>query len=114
MVPGPISSSTRCSPSSFNIENGLIPKPFFAQGRPLGVASCPTPPTSVAIATIVIGCKPIESANGISVSDITITATLNIAGDSAGMKKWPREFSMPISTAATATKVRNGKTRRVR
>ena len=47
-------------------------------------------------------------------SEITITATLNIAGDSAGMKKWPSELSIPINTAATATSVRNGNTIRVR
>ena len=61
-----------------------------------------------------IGCTPSEDANGINASDITITATLNIAGESAGMKKWPSELSMPISTAATATSVRNGKMIRVR
>ena len=44
-----------------------------------------------------------------SASAMTMPATLNIAGDSAGTKKWPSEFSMPISTAATATSVRNGK-----
>ena len=71
------------------------------------------PPTSVAIATMVIGCTPSAGANGISASAITMPATLNIAGDSAGTKKWPSEFSIPISTAATATSVRNGNTMRV-
>ena len=37
-------------------------------------------------------------------SEITITATLNIAGDNAGTKKCPREFSIPIRTAAMATR----------
>ena len=32
---------------------------------------------------------------------MTIVATLNIAGDSAGTKKWPSEFSIPMNTAAT-------------
>ena len=39
---------------------------------------------------------------------MTIVATLNIAGDSAGTKKWPSAFSMPMNTAASATSVRNG------
>ena len=51
---------------------------------------------------------------GISASDITTIATLNIAGDNAGTKKCPSELSMPINAAATATSVRNGKMMRVR
>ncbi len=68
----------------------------------------------VAIATIVIGCTPSFGAKGISVTDMMMPATLNIAGDSAGTKKCPREFSIPMNTAATATSVRNGVTMRAR
>ena len=45
---------------------------------------------------------------------MTIVATLNIAGDSAGTKKWPSAFSMPMNTAASATSVRNGAMMRAR
>ena len=37
-----------------------------------------------------------------------MVATLNIAGDSDGMKKRRSEFSIPIIATATATVVRNG------
>ena len=40
-------------------------------------------------------------------------ATLNIAGDSAGMKNRCSEFSIPIIATATATVVRNGSIIRV-
>ena len=43
-----------------------------------------------------------------------IVATLNIAGDSAGMKNRCSEFSMPMNAAASATNVRNGSMIRVR
>ena len=43
----------------------------------------------------------------------TIVPTLNIAGDSAGMKNRCSEFSMPMRAAATATSVRNGNITRV-
>ena len=42
-----------------------------------------------------------------------IVATLNIAGDSAGMKNRRSEFSMPIIATATATVARNGSMMRV-
>ncbi len=42
-----------------------------------------------------------------------MVATLNIAGDSAGMKNRWSEFSMPITAAAIATNVRNGSMIRV-
>ena len=45
---------------------------------------------------------------------MTIVATLNIAGESAGMKKWPSAFSIPMNTAATATSVRKGAMMRAR
>ena len=66
------------------------------------------------MATMVIGMTPSCGAIGINASDITMVATLNIAGDSAGTKKCPSELSIPINAAATATSVRNGRTMRVR
>ena len=50
----------------------------------------------------VTGCKknlrlsPSDGAIGISVSDITMIATLNIAGDSAGMKKYPSRAAKKV------------------
>ena len=61
-----------------------------------------------------MGLMPSEGANGTSATAMTIVATLNIAGDSAGMKKCPNAFSMPMNTAATATSVRNGAMTRAR
>ena len=63
---------------------------------------------------IAIGAMPRRSANGTIVRAQTIVTTLNIAGDSAGTKKCPSEFSMPINAAANAAMVRNGSMRRVR
>ena len=40
-------------------------------------------------------------------------ATLNIAGDNAGTKKWCSALSMPIAAAARAMKARNGSMIRV-
>ena len=68
----------------------------------------------MATATITMGRMPSEGANGMSATAITIVATLNIAGESAGMKKWPSAFSIPMNTAATATSVRNGAMMRAR
>ena len=39
--------------------------------------------------------------------------TLNIAGESAGRKKWRSEFSMPMKATAAATSTRNGNMTRV-
>ena len=44
---------------------------------------------------------------------VTIEATLNIAGDSAGTKNTLRELSIPMQAAASATSSRNGATMRV-
>ena len=44
----------------------------------------------------------------------TITSSMGMAGDSAGMKNLSRAFSMPMTAAATATSVRNGNMIRVR
>ena len=46
--------------------------------------------------------------SGTSANAQKIVATLNIAGESAGMKNRRSEFSMPITATATATVVRNG------
>ena len=78
------------------------------------MTSWPTPPTRVAIATRLIGARPRLGARGMNTTEMAITATLNIAGDSAGTKKCPSEFSMPINAAANAAMVRNGSMRRVR
>ncbi len=50
---------------------------------------------------------------GTSVNAEMIVATLNIAGDSAGMKKRRSAFSMPIIATLTATVARNGSMMRV-
>ena len=78
------------------------------------MTSWPMPPARVAIATIVIGARPRLGARGMNITEMAITATLNIAGDSAGTKKCPSEFSMPISAAASAAMVRKGSMMRVR
>ncbi len=39
------------------------------------------------MATIVIGSTPSDGASGMNVTAITMLATLNIAGESAGTKK---------------------------
>ena len=43
----------------------------------------------------------------------TIELTLNIAGDTAGMKKWCSALAIPMNAAASATNVRNGSMMRV-
>jgi hypothetical protein len=62
----------------------------------------------VAIATITMGPIPIDGARGTPTITMTIVAMLNMAGDSAGTKKWPSAFNIPMNTAAIATNVRNG------
>ncbi len=72
------------------------------------MASWARPPISVATATTTIGATPRAGASGTNTTTMPIVARLNIAGDSAGTKKWPSAFSIPINTAASATRVRNG------
>ena len=77
------------------------------------IAIWPRPPSSVPIAIAMIGGKPRASITGTSATAHRIVATLNIAGDSDGMKNRCSEFSIPIIATATATVVRNGSITRV-
>ena len=52
--------------------------------------------------------------SGTSSAPLRMMPTLYIAGESAGTKNRLSEFSMPISAAATDTRVRNGRRMRVR
>ena len=61
-----------------------------------------------------MGSYPRPGISGASSAALRMMPTLYIAGESAGTKNRPREFSMPISAAATATRVRNGRRMRVR
>ena len=65
------------------------------------------------IAIAMICGKPRASITGTSVTAHRIVATLNMAGDSDGMKNRRSEFSIPIIATATATVVRNGAMTRV-
>ena len=60
------------------------------------------------MAMAVIAGSPKRSMIGITANAHTIVATLNIAGESAGMKNRRSEFSIPIMATAAATVVRNG------
>ncbi len=77
------------------------------------MATCATPPSSVPIAIPAIGGRPTSGMSGTTANAQKMVATLNIAGESDGMKKRCSEFSMPISATATATVVRNGSMIRV-
>ena len=55
-----------------------------------------------------IGGSPRRGITGTSTKRTAIVATLNIAGDSAGMKNRRSEFSIPIIATDAATVVRNG------
>ena len=61
-----------------------------------------------------IGWRPNAGITGAMASALKIDATLNIAGDSDGMKNRRIEFSIPIMAAATASIVRKGSMMRVR
>ena len=61
-----------------------------------------------------IGSRPKRGIAGTSKSALPITPTLNMAGESAGVKNRLSELSMPITAAASATRVRNGSMIRVR
>ena len=52
--------------------------------------------------------------SGTSSAPLRMMPTLYMAGESAGTKNRLSEFNMPISAAATATSVRNGRRMRVR
>ena len=56
---------------------------------------------------------PNRGMSGTRASPHAIVATLNIAGDSAGTKKWCSAFSMPIATTASTIVSRNGSITRV-
>ena len=60
-----------------------------------------------------IGGQPMRGITGTSVNAERIVATLNIAGDSAGMKKRRSEFSMPIIATPPRPSSRNGSMMRV-
>ena len=60
-----------------------------------------------------MGVMPSAGAIGTRSNPQRIVATLNIAGDSAGMKKRCSALSIPMSTAATVTIVKNGNMMRV-
>ena len=55
-----------------------------------------------------IGGSPKRGISGTIANAHTIVAMLNIAGESAGMKKRRSELSMPIIATEAATVVRNG------
>ena len=57
--------------------------------------------------------SPMRGMTGTSPIVHRIDPTLNIAGETAGIKNRCSEFSMPISAAASATIVRNGNMMRV-
>ena len=65
------------------------------------------------MAMAAIAGRPSPGISGTSTTAHTIVTTLNIAGESAGTKKWCSEFSIPMNTAASATNVRNGSITRV-
>ena len=52
--------------------------------------------------------------SGTSSAPLMMMPTLYIAGERAGVKNRLREFSIPISAAATATRDRKGRRMRVR
>ena len=66
------------------------------------------------MAMAVMAGRPRPGISGTRRIAHTMFATLNIAGDSAGMKKRCSEFSIPMTAAASATNVRNGSINRVR
>ena len=60
-----------------------------------------------------IGGQPSRGISGTSVNAERMVAMLNIAGDSAGMKKRPSALSIPIITTPSAIIVRKGSMMRV-
>ena len=60
-----------------------------------------------------IGFQPRCAAAGTRQTAPKMMPTLNMAGETAGVKKRLSEFSIPVSTAARATSVRNGSTMRL-
>ena len=61
-----------------------------------------------------IGSNPALGISGTSNRPLRMMLTLNIAGESAGMKNRRSELSIPMQAAATATRVRKGSISRVR
>ncbi len=60
-----------------------------------------------------MGLTPSDGASGTRITAPAIVATLNIAGESAGMKKCCRAFNIAMKAAATAISGRNGNMMRV-
>ena len=98
---------TSRSAGILEVDDAAVAESFRAERRPLQRA-CPTPPTSVPIAIPMIGGSPRRGITGTSTNAHAIVATLNIAGDRAGMKNRRSELSMPIIATDAATVVRNG------
>ena len=112
MVPGPISRSTRRSPGSRKSRTKRYRNPSRHSGGHC-TSTWSAPPSSAAIAIAMMGARPTDGISGTRTNAQTIVAMLNIAGASAGTKKWCSELSMPITAAATATMGRNGSIIRV-
>ena len=84
-VPGPINVSMRRSPGSCQSISKRYRNPSLCSVGHCS-ASCATPPSSVPIAIATIGSRPNAGMNGTSTNAQMIVRTLNVAGDSAGMK----------------------------
>ena len=72
------------------------------------------PPSTTPNAIAMIGSTPARGISGTSTTAHRMTLTLNIAGDSAGMKNRRSELSIPMQAAATATRVKKGSITRVK
>ena len=111
-VPGPIRLRISRSPRSFGSRVTLYRNPS-RRSIQYCATIWPTPPKMTPSAIAMIGSNPAFGISGTSTAALRIRLTLYIAGDRAGIKKWPKEFSIPIQATATATKVRNGSMTRV-